>query len=352
VNGEQLRVLLISQWGVNPYQKLLVEHLQKRGLSVSEEAPSLRRVFFRGSPHVLHLQNVRPFLTSAGGTALSLVRTAHFAVRLVLARAAGIRIVWTAHDLSAPSQKHRHLDRLVTVMIAWLAQRVIVHSESARRRLTTAARVSERKVHVIPHGNYIGYYAASITRDNARAALKIEDGDVVFLLFGWVKRYKRVLELIRAFQSLSAKGVRLVIAGRATEPRYENEIRAEAAIDPRILLHLHTIADTDVQTYMTASDVAVFPYSPVLTSGSIVLAESFGKATLVASDSGIEDAATSDGTFFYDPAAAGGLSQALENAIRSRDRLAMMGESNRANAARRDWHHVAEATCQLYSSLL
>jgi hypothetical protein len=103
---------------------------------------------------------------------------------------------------------------------------------------------------------------------------------------------------------------------------------------------------------MTASDVAVFPYSPVLTSGSIVLAESFGKATLVASDSGIEDTTRSDGTFFYDSAAAGGLSQALENAIRSRDRLATMGESNRASATQRDWLHVAEATVQLYSAIL
>jgi glycosyltransferase involved in cell wall biosynthesis len=256
------------------------------------------------------------------------------------------------HDLKSPSQKHVVLDRLVTVMIAWLVHGMIVHSQFARSRLADVTRVSERKVHVIPHGNYIGYYSASLTRNHARERLEIGDGEVVFLLFGWIKRYKRVIELIRAFRSLSVASARLVIAGKAPEKKLEEEIRTEAASDPRILLHLHSVADVDVQVYMNASDVAVFPYSPVLTSGSLVLAESFGKATLVANDSGVEDPTASDGTFVYDSAAAGGLTRALENATASRDRLAQMGEYNRAKATKRDWREVAEATFELYSAML
>lgn len=326
-------------------------HLQNRGLDLSEEAPSLRRLTFRGRPHILHLQNVRPSLTSAGAIE-SLVRVLHFASRLLLARVSGTRIVWTAHDLKSPGSQHKIVDRLATALLARLAHRTIVHSDAARTRLAAAARMSERNVHVIPHGHYIGYYPDTIPRSDARTTLGIGDDEVVFLLFGWVKRYKRVVELIRAFRSLSFPRARLLIAGKASERAFETEIRTEAAGDPRIHLHLHSIADDEVQLYMNASDVAVFPYSPVLTSGAIVLAHSFGKACIVSSNSGVEDTTDRDGAFFYDPATESDLTRALQNAIDHRDRLAQMGAYNRVNAEQRNWQDVAESTVQLYTAIL
>lgn len=280
------------------------------------------------------------------------MRVLHFAARLLLARLTGTRIVWTAHDLESPSSRHPLLDRLLTLILPRLAHRTIVHSNTARTRLAAAARISDRNLHVIPHGHYIGYYPDSIPRNDARAKLGIGDDEVVFLLFGWVKRYKHIVELIRAFQSLSFADARLVIAGKASDRTFEHEIRTEAAADPRILLHLRSIPDEDVQVFMNASDVAVFPYAPVLTSGAIVLAQSFGKACVVASNSGVEDTEDSNGAFFYDSLAEGGLTRALQLAIDHRDRLPQSGAYNRGNAARQSWQDVAEWTLQLYTEIL
>jgi glycosyltransferase involved in cell wall biosynthesis len=143
-----------------------------------------------------------------------------------------------------------------------------------------------------------------------------------------------------------------VIAGKASERAFESEIRAQAADDPRILLHLRSIAESEVQVYFNASDVAVFPYVPVLASGAIVLARSFGKACLAAKDSGVEDPANSTGTFFYDPAAEDDLPRVLQIAVQNQDRLALMGAHNRANAERQDWENVAALTAQLYAAIL
>lgn len=340
-----MHVLLISTWAVNPYQKLFVPHLQNSGVAVSEEGLSIRRVLFPGSPDILHLQNVRPFLTTA-------VRVTHFAARLILARLMGIKIVWTAHDLESPNQRRKVLDRLTTAVVARLAHRTIVHSEAARERLAGAARVSGSKVRVIPHGNYIGYYPDSIRRNDARVTLGMGEDEIVFLLFGWIKRYKQVIELIRAFRSLPAKNARLVIAGSAPERTFASEIRTETAGDPRILLHLRGIPDAEVQVFMNASDVAVFPYAPVLTSGAVVLAKSFGIACIASKDSGVEDTAGSTGTLVYDPAAEDALANALQTAIDNRDQLAQMGAHNRATAAQHDWRDVAAATAQLYREIL
>jgi glycosyltransferase involved in cell wall biosynthesis len=174
--------------------------------------------------------------------------------------------------------------------------------------------------------------------------LEIGEDDVVFLLFGWIRRYKGVLELIRAFKDLRAHGTRLVIAGRPSGEGLEDEIRTAAADDPRILLHLHTIPDDEVQVFMNAADVAVFPYSRVLGSGAVVLAKSFGKACIVASGSGVDE----DGAFLYDPDDRGALTRALENAVGDRAGLAQTGASNRARSAEHDWQSVAEATLRTY----
>jgi hypothetical protein len=130
VTPRPIHVRLISRWAVNPYQKLLVEHLQKRGLVISEEEPSIRRLAFRGHPHIVNLQNVRPSLTSAG-VLESLVRVLHFTARLLLARLIGIRVVWTAHDLESPSSRHQLIDRLLTAILARCAS-----NDRAQRRRT------------------------------------------------------------------------------------------------------------------------------------------------------------------------------------------------------------------------
>jgi beta-1,4-mannosyltransferase len=332
-----MNVLMVSQWAVNPYQKLLIAQLEKLGVSVSEESPSVRRLLFRGRPHVIHLQNIRPFLTSRRAM-VSLARIGLFALRLLIARGMRARIVWTAHDLTNPNGKHPFIDRLATMVVARVAHEVIVHDETAASRVIRAAWVSRRTVHVIPHGSYAGYYPNTITRTDARAALKIAEGDTVFLLFGSMRRYKGVLELIRAFQRVRATRARLVLAGRPSGVGLEAEIRAEAADDDRISLHLRTIPDADVQVYMNAADAAVFPYSRVLTSGAVVLAKSFGKACIVASGSGVDE----DGALLYDPHDENALTRALESAAEDRARL------TRCSAVH-DWQSVAEATLQLYS---
>ena len=332
------RVVMVSNWAVNPYQKLLVAELEKRGLSVSEQQPGASPWSFRERPHVIHLQNVRPFLTSRGPL-VSLARIALFALPLLMARGQGTRIVWTAHDLTNPNGRHPFIDRVATVVLAQLAHAIVVHDDVA------ATRIDGRNVHVIPHGSYAGYYPDTITRADARAALNMAEDDVVFLLFGWIRRYKGVMELIRAFKRVHVHGARLVIAGRPSGEGLEDEIRAAAADDPRIVLELRTIPDDAVQLYMHAGDVAVFPYSRVLSSGAVVLAKSFGKACIVASESGVDE----EGAFLYDPNDERALTRALERAAGERGLLEEMGKANRARSVEQHWGSVAEATLRLYA---
>jgi beta-1,4-mannosyltransferase len=343
-----MRVHLLSQWALNPYQKLLGQYLRARGLEVFEQAPA--RVAFRGAMagDVVHLQNVRQFLTAAG-TIRSLVRCASVGMHLVMSRLRGVRIVWTAHDLGHLSGRHPRLDRAMTFLLSRTAHAVIVHSAAAAAALGSAG--SRPGIHVVPHGSYAGHYADTISREAARARLGLREGDLAFLFFGWVRRYKGVLELVRTFRSIPAAGSRLLIAGAAPDVGYGRDIETAAAGDPRILLHLGAVPDDDVQVYMNASDAVVFPYDRVLTSGAIALAKSFGKACIVAGHGGLTGDVGSDGAFFYDPAHPLALRDALEGAATRIDQLREMGVRNREAARRWTWDHVADATLEVYRSI-
>jgi glycosyltransferase involved in cell wall biosynthesis len=244
------------------------------------------------------------------------------------------------------------LDSICTRTLARLADAVIVHSDTADERVRKAADLGREKLHVIPHGNYLDHYPDEITREEARNALGIHDEQVVFLLFGWIRKYKGVVELIRAFRALSAVNATLIVAGAVPEQEPEEAILAEADGNPRIVLALNAIADEDVQLYMNASDVAVFPYVPVLTSGAIVLAQSFGKACIVQRGSGLEGMAIEEGTIFYDGDADHGLARALETAIRKKDCLAEMGAHNRMRAMQHDWRGTTEQTIRIYERIV
>jgi beta-1,4-mannosyltransferase len=295
-----MRVLFVSDWGVNPYQRLLVKELERAGVAVVEEAPSLRP-WPHPPPGVVHLQNIRRFLTFQG-LLLSIARCARFAVKLLRARLAGIAIVWTGHDLDHPARRHRRLDRAVTFLLARLVHGLIVHGAAAAAEVAAAARLKDRtKLHVIPLGHFAEPYENVIGREEARRRLGLPEQAMVFLFFGWIRPYKGVLELIRAFRRIGGGDAALLIAGAAPEPRYAAEVAAAVSGDARIRLDLRAIPDAGVQLYMNASDAVVFPYERVLTSGAAALAASFGKACIVADHGGLADAIPRDGAFFFDP---------------------------------------------------
>lgn len=322
-----------------PYLSLLHGALAERGVRVVELG-SVREAGAPAHVDVVHLHWLEYLV--GGGRLRSLVRGVRLAAALRRLGRSTIRLVWTVHNLRPHDRRNPFVEELVTRSALRHADTVIAHSRYAARRMAETYG-SERAIEVVPHGNFVGFYPPpSRSREEARTALGLPPGAFTFLIFGQVRRYKRIPEAIRAFRTLPDSDARLVVAGAASDRALRSELADAAGGDPRVLLRLEHIPDDHVAELHEAADACVLPYRQVFSSGALLLALSLGLPAVVPSDGSAEIAAQPA----VEPFDEGRLPDALR-AIRRGD-AAVRRRAARAAAARFGWEPIAERTVELY----
>ena len=98
----------------------------------------------------------------------------------------------------------------------------------------------------------------------------------------------------------------------------EADLRTAAAGDPRISMQLRSIPDDEMQLYLRACDAVVLPFRDVLTSGSAILAMSFGRAVIAPRLGCLPETLSDDAAILYDPTAPDALRDALTSALERR----------------------------------
>ena len=326
----------------NPYCELLYRGVASHGTHVEERAElSLRWVVRnRGRVQVLHLHWPELYYRGRGGRVTARSASA-FLAALFAARALGYRIVWTVHN-ALPHEHQGLADRLLRAVLCRTA-RLVVHGESARRALPGGGR----RAAVVPHGHYIDAYPHAIDETAARRRLGLGPDEQVLLCFGQLRAYKGVPELLAAFAALRQPGVRLVIAGHPADRAVADAVTRAAARDPRIVAHLAHVDNADVQVYFEAADWVVLPYREVTTSGSALLALSFGRPVVAPRRGCLADLDRADGLLEYEPDGPNGLLLALAEAVHTDARA----WRQRAHAAARrfDWEDIARAYDRIFA---
>ena len=227
--------------------------------------------------------------------------------------------------------------------------RLIVHCEAVVEtvieELDLPSEIRDR-IDVIPHGHYLDNYDNELGRFEARNSLELPQSSTVFLFFGLIRRYKGVDALIEAFQNASLANAQLLIAGNPSSERLESELIAQTESDDRIRCVFEFVPDDEIQRYMNAADAVVLPYRNITTSGSAVLAMSFGNALVVPSLGCLPELLDETGAVFFEPTDGDGLVDALETAT---DRaLEEMGRHNEETASQYDWEDIAAETEHTY----
>ena len=98
-----------------------------------------------------------------------------------------------------------------------------------------------------------------------------------------MRPYKCVDELLSAFAALPDLTARLIVAGGCGDAALEAELHRLAARDARVRLDLRHVPDNEVPVLMGAADVVCCPSRGVLTSGSVLLAMSYGRPVIAPS---------------------------------------------------------------------
>jgi D-inositol-3-phosphate glycosyltransferase len=374
----------LSHGGIAHYTYALAEGLQASGLDTSvlmydepeydlvgyphahRPVPSLRLATSRRRRLTSPAQNLAAVLRASLGRPL-----VHFQWslgprndRLIWSalRAAGKRIVYTAHDV-VPHEP----DIMPREHCAWVYERadaIIVHGQQLKALLLENFPVPAQKVHVVPHGNYnfVADTPGRWTRDSARASLGLSAAERAVLFFGLIREYKGLDVLIDACQLLRERGLpdghklKLVIAGRSFknhwhDARYEERI-AQAQLTDAVSLHLEHIPMLDVARFFHAADVVAVPYRRGSQSGVLQLAYSFAKGSVATRVGSLAEGPTGDLTRFVEPSDAGALADALFEMLGSESAAATLGSKARAYAdSALGWGAITDATRAIYDSL-
>jgi beta-1,4-mannosyltransferase len=344
-----MRVAFVPVWHGNPYHVELVKSLGAVGVDVlcPQSLKTLYRDVLAGAEKVdvLHLHA----LPSFGWSPRSLARYALSYCRLVRLRELGIRLVWTVHNFRNHDSKNWLIEDHAGRRFSPRLHALIVHGDAAKQIVESRWRgcVSDQ-LRVIPHGNYIRSYKNDIPTREARALLGSDPSNLVFLFMGLIRPYKGVAEMVKAFRACADSNARLVIAGRPVDAAIGNEVELSIEGDSRIRFVPGHVNDDDIQIYMNACDVVVLPYKRVFTSGTAVLAMSFGKPCIAPRVGCVPDMLDDEGAVFFDPEAKRDLERAFRRVLACPERLPGMGRHNLERAKGWDWGGIGRATAAVY----
>lgn len=349
-SGDSPRVIIVSKVLLNPYVRLLYDSVGAAGIQCQLDRdfgfPWLRA--HRGLVDVVHIHWLE-MLYLYPRFKQRLRRTLSVVAAILFARVWGIRLVYTVHNLSPHEQSHPAWASLANWFIFRFADAIHVHDAMMAAQVTRRYG-REHDIHVIAHGNYIGAYPDGCTRAEAREWLGIDPNVLVYLFLGQLRRYKGIEALLDAYEAIRDVASVLLIAGRARDESYGREVEAAVAGRAGVRLHLGVVPDNEVQYYMGAADVCVFPYQHVTTSGAAVLAFSFGVPVIAPSLGCFVDLVGDQRGILYDTARAAALGEAL-GMVREQD-LRTMGQAASAYARALDWAGIGRQHAGLYRDLV
>lgn len=333
------RVVHLPFYDDNPYQSLLMQAQQELGWETVEGGGGgnfLRSALYRWNVDTVHFHWLHPYVvrSTAFGTR---IRGIQFVVELMLLRLVGKRLTWTMHNLHSHDTKVKKLELFFRRWAARFFHRIICHSEYAADLACERLRIPREKIQVTAHPNFIEHYPNEISRANARNQLELPCDKNVFLFLGRVAPYKGLEKLISTFKRIDDENSILLIAGNPQSETYGEQLCRLVCDSKRIRMNLERLPAEDVQLYMNAGDVVVFPFEKILTSGSVVLAMGFGKPVIATSQGGLPEILPNTPLTYEDE-----LEMSMRWVIENKNKLPGIGMRNLERAKTWTWSKLAK----------
>lgn len=238
--------------------------------------PNLTDELIELRPDIVHLHWPEAMMTRDGvrGDTGEVVLDVFLALRKL--QRAGIRLVWTMHNLVPHERESPDAEEAVYRLFAAVVDGVSHHSHWGKAKaLETYAY---RGVHAIVRHGYRPESARLMpSRTDARKALDIPHDLRVYLWFGGIRAGKRLEVLVEAMKRRDDPSELLLLPTRG-DPQHVEEIRSQAAgaRTIRLLEHERFVPDETLRLYAAACDLLVFCHGDRhLTSGGPHLSQDF-----------------------------------------------------------------------------
>jgi glycosyltransferase involved in cell wall biosynthesis len=247
----------------NPYQSLLYSAFKAHVVPVRLDKVLRYRKFGLGS--ILHIHWDEVIIPKSdqqkADSAMQVIKQFHNS---------GGKIVWTIHnkfphEIETEIEKECFLSN--RAFLCKYADKIHVHNYYSRDYLIENFDVDQNKVIVVAHPSYLEWYCV------AEIAKKFYEKKH-FLLFGNMRGYKGFDLVSEAFSKvmMTENIAELHVAGHGADLLSNQGLPSNLPIK----FTGGYISDQQVQEFYTSSDFAIFGFKAILTSGSVILAISFG----------------------------------------------------------------------------
>ena len=255
------------------------------------------------------------------------------------------KIVWTIHNHYAHDALRPKWDRIARKFLAKRCDQLIVHGPSGVKLLEDTWGIKKDKCTCLPHGNHRGAFPNETNKTEARRKLNIGEDKKVILFFGSLRKYKGVDELISAFSQIDREDTILMVAGRIKDKAYKQQLQQQGGDKVRFADEF--IPNEEAQYYMHASDVVALPFRRIMTSGSMLLAMTFGRIIVAPKMGTLPDYLSKEGGVLYE---GDGLKEAILRALLLDQKVA--SEANIKMVDKLEWEPIGAATSELFRYVL
>ena len=278
---------------------------------------------------------------------------------VLIAKMKNIKIVFSIHNI-LPHEKNKKnvfLDKVANRFIFPFVDAFIVHNKRNKRQFVEIYGINERKVFIVTHGVLDLVKKTDIPMEVARRHLHLPSRKKIVLFFGYIRPYKGVDVLIKAFVSVKkqVKNAFLLISGQIlndTWDKYKKLIKENNLKEDDIRVDLGFVPEEEVGYYFSAADVVVLPYKHLDTHGGVgALALSFKKPVLVTDVGGLPEF-IKDTRVLVKPSDIRDLSEKLTKVLKD-EQLCLKLQSDSERLSREiTWDRIADETIKIYHSLM
>jgi len=270
-------------------------------------------------------------------------------------RALGCRIVYTVHNVLPHENGERY--RSLYARVYRLADHLICHDVHASTVLTAKFQLPANKITVIPHGPLLAPSQRCSQRE-ARMKLGLPQNSCIVLWQGIIRRYKGVSFLLKAWKEARDKGLDATLAIVGTgDKQILDEVTEEVQklqISSSVHLDLRFVPVETLESYLSAADILVYPYSSITTSGALMTGMNYGKAVIASTLPAFQGLLEHEKNALLVPySELDNWASALGRLASSPDLRARLSSSLRSSgAAQLDWNEIGSETLHVYQQVL
>ena len=338
----------------NPYVELLTEAMkgQKRDVEIFHYSPELLKKFIKNKEKfILHI-HWPAVCYSRSKFLMAATKTLDFLWAIKSAKKRKlIKIIWTFHDYASHNSPYPIIDKFLFSKLCHFTDNFVVHTDAGRVFLNKK-NVSNEKISIIPHGNYIDYYGLVESKNESRAKLNIPINFKIFLNIGMIFPYKGLDKLISIFKSQiypEFEKTKLIIAGESYFQSYSDYLKS-LAVDSNINILDYFIKTEKIATFLSAADFFIMAHKNFLTSGAAILALSYG-LPVIAPNCGDMLHVIKHGFngFLYEQNDEKALINVIKKAIKKTDEERKIMAQNAINSVKNwTWDNMAKEILKIY----